>query len=460
MAENKLWFSIDRGGTFTDVFCQEASGKQHVLKLLSVDPSYKDAPTEGIRRVLELATGKPHPRDALVDTSRIASIRMGTTVATNALLERKGDRCALVTTKGFKDLLHIGNQSRPNIFDLEIKCPGVLYEHVVEVDERVALVQEKSASLGGDVVTGVTGEQVEVVKPIDLAALRRDLSECLDKGIKAVAVMLLHSYTFRAHERAIGDLCKELGFTQVSLSSEVMPMVKAVPRGLTSCADAYLNPSIQRYLTTFKVGFDAGLKDVELLFMQSDGGLAGGRRFVPRMRAPWRVVPRARVLTAVPAIPAVNHPLPVDRFNGFQAILSGPAGGVVGYACTTYKECGCKPVIGFDMGGTSTDVSRYAGQYEHVFETTTAGVTIQAPQLDINTVAAGGGSCLQFLSGLFRVGPESSSAFPGPTCYRRGGVRRGERQGGALAFPCVGGGLAFPSIPLDLNTTTEYRWEA
>lgn len=163
-------------------------------------------------------------------------------------------------------------------------------------------------------------------------------------------------------------------------------MVKAVPRGLTSCADAYLSPSIQRYLTTFKVGFDAGLQKVELLFMQSDGGLAG-----------------------------------VDRFNGFQAILSGPAGGVVGYARTTYNECGCKPVIGFDMGGTSTDVSRYAGQYEHVFETTTAGVTIQAPQLDINTVAAGGGSCLQFLSGLFRVGPESSSAFPGPTCYRRGG---------------------------------------
>ena len=278
MVDNKLWFSIDRGGTFTDVFCQEASGKQHVLKLLSLDPSYKDAPTEGIRRVLELATGKPHPRDALVDTSRIASIRMGTTVATNALLERKGDRCALVTTKGFKDLLYIGNQSRPNIFDLEIKCPGVLYEHVIEVDERVALVQERSASLGGDVVTGVTGEEVQVVKPIDLARLRKDLSECLEKGIKAVAVMLLHSYTFRAHEQAVGDLCKELGFTQVSLSSEVMPMVKAVPRGLTSCADAYLNPSIQRYLTTFKVGFDAGLKDVELLFMQSDGGLAGGRQ--------------------------------------------------------------------------------------------------------------------------------------------------------------------------------------
>ena len=347
MAEdNKLWFSIDRGGTFTDVFCQEATGKQHVLKLLSIDPAYRDAPTEGIRRVLEIVTGKDHPRDKLVDTSGIASIRMGTTVATNALLERKGDPCALITTKGFKDLLYIGNQSRPNIFDLEIKCPGVLYERVIEVDERVALVQDKSERFGGEVVKGVTGEEVEVVKPIDLDKLRKDLLECLANNIKAVAVMLLHSYTFRAHEQAVGALCREMGFTQISLSSEVMPMVKAVPRGLTSCADAYLSPSIQRYLTTFKVGFDAGLKNVEVLFMQSDGGLAG-----------------------------------VDRFNGFQAILSGPAGGVVGYARTTYTECGCKPVIGFDMGGTSTDVSRYAGQYEQVFETTTAGVTIQALSL-------------------------------------------------------------------------------
>jgi 5-oxoprolinase (ATP-hydrolysing) len=165
---------------------------------------------------------------------------------------------------------------------------------VIEVDERVALVQEKSASLGGDVVTGVTGEEVQVVKPIDLARLRKDLSECLEKGIKAVAVMLLHSYTFRAHEQAVGDLCKELGFTQVSLSSEVMPMVKAVPRGLTSCADAYLNPSIQRYLTTFKVGFDAGLKDVELLFMQSDGGLAGGRHCQCAVHAMYWVVKSGR----------------------------------------------------------------------------------------------------------------------------------------------------------------------
>ena len=226
MAEdNKLWFSIDRGGTFTDVFCQEATGKQHVLKLLSIDPAYRDAPTEGIRRVLEIVTGKDHPRDKLVDTSGIASIRMGTTVATNALLERKGDPCALITTKGFKDLLYIGNQSRPNIFDLEIKCPGVLYERVIEVDERVALVQDKSERFGGEVVKGVTGEEVEVVKPIDLDKLRKDLLECLANNIKAVAVMLLHSYTFRAHEQAVGALCREMGFTQISLSSEVMPMV-------------------------------------------------------------------------------------------------------------------------------------------------------------------------------------------------------------------------------------------
>uniref|UniRef100_A0A8D3DEN4 5-oxoprolinase, ATP-hydrolysing n=1 Tax=Scophthalmus maximus TaxID=52904 RepID=A0A8D3DEN4_SCOMX len=312
MAETKgkFDFAIDRGGTFTDVFARLPDGRERVLKLLSRDPqNYKDAPTEGIRRVLEEVRNgaRAFPRHQPVDTSSIGWIRMGTTVATNALLEREGERTALLVTKGFKDLLHIGTQARPKLFDLVCN-------------------------------------------------------------------------------KAVGALARSLGFTQVSLSSEVMPMVRVVPRGYTVCADAYLTPKIRQYLKGFTSGFEGGLKEVDVLFMQSDGGLT-----------------------------------PMDQFCGSRAILSGPAGGVVGYAITSYSQMEKMPVIGFDMGGTSTDVSRYAGQYEHVFEATTAGVTLQAPQLDINTVAAGGGSRLFFRSGMFVVGPESAGAHPGPACYRKGG---------------------------------------
>lgn len=241
----RLRFSIDRGGTFTDVFCKDGD-TCHVLKLLSKDPAYKDAPSEGIRRVLEKVTGKLHARQEPIDTSLIASIRMGTTVATNALLERRGDPCVLLITKGFKDLLFIGNQSRPNIFDLEIKCPDVLYEEVIEVEERVCLAQEGAAPIKeGRLVRGVTGEEVEVVEELNADKLREDLKKKFDMGYRSAAVMLLHSYTFPAHEQEVGRLCREIGYTQVSLSSEIMPMVKAVPRGFTSCADAYLTPSIQ-----------------------------------------------------------------------------------------------------------------------------------------------------------------------------------------------------------------------
>uniref|UniRef100_A0AAQ5YX05 5-oxoprolinase, ATP-hydrolysing n=1 Tax=Amphiprion ocellaris TaxID=80972 RepID=A0AAQ5YX05_AMPOC len=326
MAETtgKFDFAIDRGGTFTDVFARLPDGRERVLKLLSRDPqNYKDAPTEGIRRVLEEETGRAFPRDQPVDTSLIGWIRMGTTVATNALLEREGERTALMVTKGFKDLLHIGTQARPKLFDL----------------------------VGNTCF----------------------LNFCLWLGSLY-------------HERAVGSLALRLGFTQVSLSSEVMPMVRAVPRGYTVCADAYLTPKIRQYLKGFTSGFRGGLKEVDVLFMQSDGGLT-----------------------------------PMEQFCGSRAVLSGPAGGVVGYAITSYSQMEKKPVIGFDMGGTSTDVSRYAGQYEHVFEATTAGVTLQAPQLDINTVAAGGGSRLFFRSGMFIVGPESAGAHPGPACYRKGG---------------------------------------
>ncbi|XP_030205201.1 5-oxoprolinase [Gadus morhua] len=388
--EGKFDFAIDRGGTFTDVFARLPDGSERVLKLLSRDPqNYKDAPTEGIRRVLEEETGKFFPREQPVDTSLIGWIRMGTTVATNALLEREGERTALLVTKGFKDLLHIGTQARPKLFDLEMSMPDVLYEEVIEVDERVVLKQEGCQLPRKDpkrTVKGSTGDSLEVWRELDLKSVEKDLKGVLSRGITSLAVLLLHSYTWSAHEKAVGALARRLGFSQVSLSSEVMPMVRAVPRGYTVCADAYLTPKIRQYLKGFTSGFKGGLKDVDVLFMQSDGGLT-----------------------------------PMEQFCGSRAVLSGPAGGVVGYAITSYSQTEQKAVIGFDMGGTSTDVSRYAGQYEHVFEATTAGVTLQAPQLDINTVAAGGGSRLFFRSGMFVVGPESAGAHPGPSCYRKGG---------------------------------------
>ncbi|KAJ1955068.1 hypothetical protein EC988_002085, partial [Linderina pennispora] len=365
-----------------------------VIKLLSEDPAhYPDAPREGIRRILELATGQPHPRNTPLDTSNLESIRMGTTVATNALLERKGEPCALVITKGFHDLLKIGNQARPRIFDLSITKPDVLYQDVVEVDERVTLVGYTMDPRGvhanvdlTNAIEGKSGEFVEVLTQPDWDAVRQQLQQVYDSGIRSVAVCLMHSYTFVAHEEQVGRIAKELGFTHITLSSSLVPMIKIVPRAHSATADAYLTPGIRRYVDGFAGGFDAGFSQIRVDFMQSDGGLA-----------------------------------PVDQFSGLQAILSGPAAGVVGYAVTSFNKQAKVPVIGFDMGGTSTDVSRFDGRFEHVFETTTAGVTIQAPQLDINTVAAGGGSRLFFRNGLMMVGPESAGAHPGPACYRKGG---------------------------------------
>lgn len=399
-------FAIDRGGTFTDIYCEvlyrnnsssdsdiHRTARHVVLKLLSEDPSnYEDAPTEGIRRVLERETGEPHPRGKPVDTSRIESIRMGTTVATNALLERKGERIALVTTAGFGQLQRIGNQSRPKIFDLEIKRPDLLYEEVVEINERVVLVKENNTRSKYDqsaLVVGASHEQLVIEKHLDRDEVTSKLRSILDLGIKSLSVVFLHSYTFPDHELQVKALALEMGFEQVSISSEVMPMIRAVPRGGTTCVDAYLTPVIKKYLHSFARGFDSGLSTkVKVSFMQSDGELT-----------------------------------PMSSFLGNKAILSGPAGGVVGYAVTSSMdhESSSSPssddgasstsslsVIGFDMGGTSTDVSRYAGRYEHVFESTTGGVTVQSPQLDINTVAAGGGSRLFYRGGLFVVGPESA----------------------------------------------------
>ncbi|CAN1135282.1 5-oxoprolinase 1 [Linum perenne] len=390
--EEKLRFCIDRGGTFTDVYA-EIPGKSdgRVLKLLSVDPAnYDDAPVEGIRRILEDYTGSKIPRHSKIPTDKIEWIRMGTTVATNALLERKGERIALCVTKGFKDLLQIGNQARPSIFDLTVSKPSNLYEEVIEVDERVQLVIDKeessSATASASVVKGVSGEFVRVVRPLDEAALEPLLKPLLEKGIRCLAVVLLHSYTFPEHELLLAKVALSMGFKHVSLSSALTPMVRAVPRGLTASVDAYLTPVIKEYLSGFISKFDEGLGKVNVLFMQSDGGLA-----------------------------------PESRFSGHKAVLSGPAGGVVGYSQTLFGLETEKPLIGFDMGGTSTDVSRYAGSYEQVLETQIAGAIIQAPQLDINTVAAGGGSKLKFQFGAFRVGPESVGAHPGPVCYRKGG---------------------------------------
>ncbi|ODA80273.1 hypothetical protein RJ55_03231 [Drechmeria coniospora] len=412
--ERGIRIAIDRGGTFTDCV-GEHNGEDIIIKLLSEDPAnYKDAPLEGIRRIMSHFLGREIPRGEPLDTSKIASIRMGTTVATNALLERKGEKIALVVTKGFRDCLAIGNQSRPRIFDLAIRKPDVLYETVVEIDERVTLedyaedpcriVTEPEAQVGTEaargkhLVRGLSGETVRILTRAQDEDIRERLSEVYGKGIRSIAVCLMHAYTFPDHEAQIGRVAREIGFKHISLSHELMPMVKLVPRATSVCADAYLTPAIRRYIDGFQRGFQGGLGTQKIKpdqehqgarceFMQSDGGLVD-----------------------------------VDKFTGLKAILSGPAGGVVGYAVTSYDEETKTPVIGFDMGGTSTDVSRYGeGRYEHVFETTTAGVTIQSPQLDINTVAAGGGSRLFFRNGLFVVGPESAGAHPGPACYRKGG---------------------------------------
>lgn len=384
-----------------------------IIKLLSEDPSnYDDAPLEGIRRLMSKFLQKEIPRGEPLDTSKIESIRMGTTVATNALLERKGEKIAMVVTKGFKHCLEIGNQSRPKIFDLAIRKPDVLYEMVVEIDERVTLedyaedpkrnvtkTDERDATNGyQELVGGLSGEAVRILLRPEEEKVRKQLQEVHDQGIKSIAVCLMHGYTYADHEALVGRLARDIGFEHVSLSHELMPMIKLVPRATSACADAYLTPAIRKYIAGFQKGFEGGLgtgsvknesgaKGARCEFMQSDGGLVD-----------------------------------VDKFSGLKAILSGPAGGVVGYALTSYDPETRTPVIGFDMGGTSTDVSRYgSGRYEHVFETTTAGVTIQSPQLDINTVAAGGGSRLFFRNGLFVVGPESAGAHPGPGCYRKGG---------------------------------------
>jgi len=363
MAENAFsaaarWeFWIDRGGTFTDIVGRRPDGGIVTHKLLSENPEhYRDAAIQGIRDLLGL------PKDAPLPAERIAAIKMGTTVATNALLERKGERTALFVTRGFRDALRIGYQTRPYLFALRILLPELLYETAIEIDERI-------------------GAQGDVIRPLDADQARRAMQAAFDQGIRSCAIVLMHGYRHTDHERRLAEIAREIGFTQVSASHQVSPLMKLVSRGDTTVVDAYLSPILRRYVN--QVASETG--DTRLMFMQSNGGLTDAH-----------------------------------FFQGKDSILSGPAGGVVGMAKTA-AMAGFDRVIGFDMGGTSTDVSHFNGEYERAFETLVAGVRMRAPMMLINTVAAGGGSILHFDGARFRVGPDSAGANPGPACYRRGG---------------------------------------
>jgi 5-oxoprolinase (ATP-hydrolysing) len=359
-------FWVDRGGTFTDIVARDPQGRVTTRKLLSENPErYADAAVQGIRDALGLASG------AAIPPGTIDAVKMGTTVATNALLERKGEAVLLLITEGFADLLRIGTQARPALFDLHIRRPDLLYTSVAEVPGRL----------------DAEGQEIA---PLDEEAVRTALAAAAAKGIRAVAVALMHGWLNPAHEARVGELAAEAGFTQISLSHQVSRLAKLVARGDTAVVDAYLSPILRRYVAQVETAMEAGRSGDDpackrLLFMQSNGGLTEAR-----------------------------------RFQGKDAILSGPAGGIVGMVQTA-TAAGFDRLIGFDMGGTSTDVSHYAGVYERSFETEVAGVRMRAPMMDIHTVAAGGGSICTFRDGRFQVGPESAGANPGPACYRRGG---------------------------------------
>jgi 5-oxoprolinase (ATP-hydrolysing) len=358
-----MWqFWIDRGGTFTDIVARRPDGEILCHKVLSENPErYRDAAVQGIRDLLGLKPGEAIP-PGVIDT-----VRMGTTVATNALLERKGDPTLLLITQGFADLLRIGYQNRPRLFDLHIRLPEVLYTRVAEVSERL-------------------GARGDLVTPLDEASAWRALKDAYAAGIRSVAIAFMHAYRFPAHEQRVAEIAREVGFTQVSPSHLASPLIKLVSRGDTAVADAYLSPVLRRYVDQVRdeLGADRG-GCRRLQFMQSNGGL-----------------------------------IDAGLFQGKDSILSGPAGGVVGMV-KTGTMAGFDKLIGFDMGGTSTDVTHFNGQFERSFETEVAGVRMRAPMMHIHTIAAGGGSILKFEDGRFQVGPESAGANPGPACYRRGG---------------------------------------
>jgi 5-oxoprolinase (ATP-hydrolysing) len=357
MEMNRWQFWIDRGGTFTDVIGQRPDGSLTSYKLLSENPEqYADAAVAGIRHLLGLQPDQP------ITAARVHCVKMGTTLATNALLERNGEPTLLVITRGFRDALRIAYQDRPRIFERRIVLPELLYQRVIEACERIAA-------------------HGEVIQPLDAARLREDLAAAFAAGLRSVAIVFMHGYRYPAHELAARQLAQQVGFTQISVSHQVSPLLKLVGRGDTTVVDAYLSPLLRRYVERLA----AEMPGVPVYFMQSSGGLADAH-----------------------------------SFRGKDAILSGPAGGIVGMARTA-RLAGVEPVIGFDMGGTSTDVSHFAGELERAFETKVAGVRIRTPIMNIHTVAAGGGSILHFDGARFRVGPRSAGANPGPACYRRGG---------------------------------------
>ena len=350
-------FWIDRGGTFTDIVACSPEGRIVTRKLLSENPErYRDAALQGIREILQVPAGAP--LDAGID-----SVKMGTTVGTNALLERKGEPVALAITRGFKDCLRIGYQNRPDIFALNIRLPEQLYQTVIEIDARVSAHGEVLAALNAD-------------------KARRQLQALYDQGFRALAIVLMHAWRYPEHELQLADIARQIGFTQISVSHQVSPLLKIVSRGDTTVVDAYLSPLLKRYVAQVAEGLGG---DARLLFMQSNGGLVDAQ-----------------------------------AFQGKDSILSGPAGGIVG-AVAVAQRAGLHKIIAFDMGGTSTDVAHYAGELERSFETEVAGVRMRAPMMAIHTVAAGGGSILAFDGNRYRVGPESAGANPGPACYRRGG---------------------------------------
>ncbi|PPR10207.1 MAG: Acetophenone carboxylase gamma subunit [Alphaproteobacteria bacterium MarineAlpha11_Bin1] len=354
---DKWQFWIDRGGTFTDFVIRAPDGRLSTHKLLSENPErYEDAALQGIRETLGVDDDAPLPEGA------VEAVKMGTTVATNALLERKGERTVLAVTQGFADQLRIGYQNRPNIFARQIQLPELLYESVVEIDERL-------------------NAEGKVLKSLDADGARASLQEAFDEGIRSIAICFMHGYRYHDHEVAVAQIARDVGFTQISVSHEVSPLMKFVGRGDTTVVDAYVSPILRRYVNL--IASQTG--DARLMFMQSNGGLADAR-----------------------------------FFQGKDSILSGPAGGIVG-AAQTAQMAGYDKIIGFDMGGTSTDVAHYNGEYERAFETLVAGVRMRAPMMNIHTVAAGGGSILHFDGARYRVGPDSAGANPGPACYRRGG---------------------------------------
>jgi 5-oxoprolinase (ATP-hydrolysing) len=357
-SDQKRWqFWIDRGGTFTDLVAKDPHGQLHTLKLLSENPEhYKDAAVEGIRRFLSL------PPNALITSDLVECVKMGTTVATNALLERKGERTVLVTTEGFRDALRIATQARPRLFDRHIVLPEMLYEQVIEVPERLD-------------AHGV------VLKKLDEAYLRESLQEAFKAGLQSCAIVLMHAWKTPVHEEIAKQIALEVGFKQISVSHDVCPLMKFIPRGDTTVVDAYLSPILRRYVQQVS----EQMPNVRLLFMKSSGGLTDA-----------------------------------SYFRGKDSVLSGPAGGIVGMVKTAL-EAGHPKVIGFDMGGTSTDVSHFAGELERTFDTEVAGIRMRAPMMSIHTVAAGGGSVIRFDGARLRVGPESAGANPGPACYRKGG---------------------------------------